>query len=132
MDTRMKLSALWVARMLSGLQGDSTRLHDPVAMKEIMAGTSAVRVTSELLLLMSVIFVVPILMSFLSLTLKDTPNRWTNRAIGTLFALFDLAFLLWVVLAGGPLGYETLWSFVYLTFTALVVWYAWRWPKQEA
>ena len=128
----MKLSALWVARMLSGLQGDSTRLHDPVAMKEIMAGTSAVRVTSELLLLMSVIFVVPILMSFLSLTLKDTPNRWTNRAIGTLFALFDLAFLLWVVLAGGPLGYETLWSFVYLTFTALVVWYAWRWPKQEA
>jgi hypothetical protein len=118
--------------MLSGLQGDSTRLHDPVAMKGIMAGTSAVRVTNELLLMMSVIFAVPIFMSFLSLTLKHKTNRWANRVIGLFFALFDLVFLAWVLLAGTPFGYETVWSFVYPTFTALVVWYAWRWPKQEA
>jgi hypothetical protein len=118
--------------MLSGLQGDSTRLHDPVAMKEIMAGTSAIRVTSELLLMMSVIFAVPIFMSSLSLTLKDKANRWANRVIGILFALFDLVFLGWVLFAGGPFGYETVWSFVYPTFTASVVWYAWRWPTREA
>lgn len=131
MDIRAKLSALWAARMLSGLQGDSTRLHDPVAMKEIMAGTSAVRVTNELLLAMSVVFAVPILMSFLSLTLKDKANRWANRVIGLFFALFDLVFLGWVLLGGGPFGYETLWSFVYLTFTGLVVWYAWRWSEKH-
>jgi hypothetical protein len=118
--------------MLSGLQGDATRLHDPVAMKEIMAGTSAVRVTNELLLMMSVIFAVPILMSFFSLTLKDSANRWANRVLGIFFVLFDLGFLGLVLFGGGPFGYETVWSFVYPTFTALVVWYAWRWPKQEA
>jgi hypothetical protein len=118
--------------MLSGLQGDSTRLHDPVAMKEIMAGTSSVRVTGELLLLMSVIFAVPIFMTVLSLTLKDKANRWANRVIGILFALFDLVFLGWVLFAGGPFGYETVWSFVYPTFTASVAWCAWRWPRQEA
>jgi hypothetical protein len=131
-DIRIKLSALWAARMLSGLQGDSTRLHDPVAMKEIMAGTSAVRVTSELLLMMSLIFAVPIFMSCLSLTLKDPSNRWANRVIGVLFALFDLVFLGLVLFSGGPFGYEAVWSFVYPTFTASVVWYAWRWPKKEA
>ncbi len=34
---KVKLSALWAARMLSGLQGDSTRLHDPEALKQLIA-----------------------------------------------------------------------------------------------
>jgi hypothetical protein len=100
-------------------------------MKEIMAGTTAIRVTSEFLLMMSVILAVPISMSFLSLTLKDKANRWANRVIGVLFVLLDLAFLGWVLFAGA-FGYETFWSLVYPAFTASVVWYAWRWPKQEA
>jgi hypothetical protein len=130
-DVQIKLSALWAARMLSGLQGDSTRLHDPTALKALLAGTSAVRVTNELLLAMSVLFAVPILMSFLSLTLNDKPNRWANRGIGTFFVAFDLVFL-GLVLFQGSFSYETFWSFVYPVFTALVTWYAWRWPKQEA
>jgi len=130
-DVQIKLSALWAARMLSGLQGDSTRLHDPVALKELVAGTTAVPVTNELLLAMSIIFAVPIFMSFLSLTLKDKANRWANRSIGIFFVAFDLIFL-GLVLFQGSFSYETFWSFVYPVFTALVVWYAWKWPKQEA
>ncbi|HEX6303894.1 MAG TPA: hypothetical protein VFZ76_06875 [Anaerolineales bacterium] len=37
---KIKLSVLWVARMLSGLQGNSTRLHDLVALRDLVAGTS--------------------------------------------------------------------------------------------
>ena len=124
---KVKLSALWAARMLSGLQGDSTRLHDPEALKELVAGTTAVRVTGGLLLMMSLVFAIPILMSFLSLTLKDKANRWANRTTGTFFALFDLAFL---VLLVWPLSYETVWAVMYLVFTALVAWYAWKWPHE--
>ena len=131
-DVRIKLSVLWAARMLSGLQGDSTRLHDPVALKELVAGTSAVRVTNELLFLMSMIFAIPILMSFLSLTLKDRANRWTNRSLGILFVAFDLSFLGLALFLWQFSAYETFWSLVYLVFTALIVWYAWAWPQQEA
>ena len=130
-DVRIILSALWVARMLSGLQGDSTRLHDPVALKELLAGTSDVPVTNELLLVMSIIFVVPIIMSFLSLTLNDKANRWANRIIGIFFAAFDLVFLGLSLFLWSFSAYETFWSIIYLVFTALVVWYAWKWPKQE-
>jgi hypothetical protein len=125
---KVRLSALWAARMLSGLQGDSTRLHDPEALKELIAGTAAVRVTNELLLIMSFIFAVPILMSFLSLTLKDKANRWANRGTGTFFVLFDLVFL---VLFVWPFSYETVWGVMYLVFTALIAWYAWKWPQKE-
>jgi hypothetical protein len=118
--------------MLSGLQADSTRFHDPVALRELVAGTSAVPVTNELLLVMSVVFALPILMSFLSLVLKDKANRWANRIVGTFFVVFDLVFLGLVLFLWPFSAYETLWSVVYLVFTALVAWYAWRWPKQEA
>jgi hypothetical protein len=125
---KVRLSALWAARMLSGLQGDSTRLHDPEALKELIAGTTAVRVTDGLLLIMSFIFAIPILMSVLSLTLKDKVNRWANRGIGTFFALFDLVFLVVFV---WPFSYETVWAVMYLVFTALIAWYAWKWPHNE-
>lgn len=125
---RVKLSALWAARMLSGLQGDSTRLHDPEALQELIAGTSGVRVTDDLLLMMSFVLAVPILMSFLSLVLQDKVNRWANRGAGTFFVLFDLVFL---VLLVWPFSYEAVWAVMYLVFTALVAWYAWKWPTSE-
>lgn len=123
-DVRIILSVLWIARMLSGLQGDSTRLHDPTALKELVEGTTAVIVTNELLLIMSLIFSVPIFMIFLSLILEYKVNRLTNLIIGIFFVLFDLIFL---VLFLGAFSYETFWSIIYPVFPVLIVWYAWRW-----
>ena len=128
-DVRIILSALWVARMLSGLQGDSTRLHDPVALKELVAGTTEITVTNEMLLILSIILAVPIFMSFLSLTLKDKANRWANLIIGAFFVVWELVFLIFVYLQDP--AYEIFWGIAYLVFVALVVWYAWKWPKQE-
>ena len=36
-DVRIILTALWIARMLSGLQRDTVRLSDPVALQSILA-----------------------------------------------------------------------------------------------
>ena len=130
-DVRIILSALWAARMLSGLQGDVVRFLDPEVLKEMMAGGTDVPVTNELLLVMSIIFFVPIFMSFLSLTLKDKPNRWANLSIGIFFVAFDLIFLSLALFIWHSPAYETFWSIGYLVFTALVVWYAWKWTKQE-
>ncbi len=129
-DVKIILSALWAARMLSGLQGDSTRFHDPVALQALVAGTSTVEVTSTLLLGMSILFVVPIFMIFLSLMLRDKANRWANRILGTFFALFDLGFL-GLALFVWPLSYETVWAVAYLVCTGLVAWYAWTWPRPK-
>jgi len=128
-DVRIILSSLWIARMLSSLQGDSTRFHDPVALKELVAGTSEIPVTNTMLLVLSIILAIPIFMSFLSLTLKDKPNRRANLGMGIFFVLFELIFLIFVY-SQAPV-YEMFWGFTYLVFAALVVWYAWKWPKQE-
>ena len=125
-DVRIILSALWVARMLSGLQGDSTRLHDPVALKELVAGTTEITVTNEMLLVLSIILAVPIFMSFLSLTLPHSPNRWANIIVAIFFLLYTL-----IGLGRYPSAYDRFLLFVSLVVNGLTVWYAWKWPKQE-
>jgi len=128
-DVRIILSALWAARMLSSLQGDTTRLFDPVVLEEMIAGTSGITVTNELLLVMSIVMAVPIFMSFLSLTLKDKVNRLANLSVGIFFVVWEVVFL---TLSLSEAVYEIFWGIAYLIFAALVVWYAWKWPKQEA
>jgi hypothetical protein len=115
--------------MLSSLQGDSTRFHDPVALNELVSGTSEIPVTNTMLLILSIILSIPIFMSFLSLTLNAKANRRANLSIGIFFVLFELIFLIFVY-SQAP-AYEMFWGVAYLIFAAMVVWYAWKWPNQE-
>ena len=131
LDVRIILSALWAARMLSGLQGDTMRLSDPVMLQTTLANTGPVVASRELLLVMSIIFVVPIFMSFLTLILKCPAIRWANRILGLFFAAFDLVFLGLALFQWHSAGYEIVWSIAYLVCTTLVVWYAWKWTNPE-
>ena len=131
LDVRIILAVLWVAEVLSSLNGDTYRLSDSVALKSLLENTGAIKATPELLLVFSIIFVFPILMSALTLTLKYSVSRWANRIIGVLYAVIILAFwVLGFVLRSA--SYEFVWSTAQLVFVLLVVWYAWKWPKQEA
>ena len=129
LDVRIILSALWAARMLSSLQGDTVRLSNPVLLKEMVAGTIEFKVSNELLLVMSIIMAIPIFMSFLSLTLKEKANRWANIIIGIFFIVWDIVFMIFFYI-NMPV-YEMFWGIVYLVFASLVVWYAWKWPNPE-
>jgi hypothetical protein len=126
---RIILSGLWVARMLSSLQGDSVRLSDPAVLRDLVSGTTEMAVTDSVILVLSVIMAVPIVMTFLSLTLNFPAVRVVNLAAGAFFVLFELFFLGFVYIHGP--AYEMFWGMAYLAFASLVVWYAWRWPKEE-
>ena len=131
LDVRIVLAALWIAEVLSSLNGDTYRLSDSVVLKSLLENTGSIKATPELLLVMSIIFVFPILMSALTLILKYSVSRWANRIIGILYAMIILAF--WVlVLVLRSADYEIVWSTAQVVFALLVVWYAWKWPKQEA
>ena len=131
LDVRIILAVLWVAEVLSSLNGDTYRLSDPVALKSLLENTGSIKTTPELLLVMSIIFVVPILMSVFTLMLKSSVSRWINRIIGILYALIILAFwILGFVLRSA--GYEFIWSTAQLVFILMVVWYSWKWKREES
>ncbi len=108
------------------------RLSDPVALGKIIAGESEVTVTNELLLVMAIIMVIPIFMSVLSLTLKYKANRWANLSLGIFFVGFDFIFWMLTLFLWHSPAYEIFMGFVYLVFPVLIIWYAWKWPKEEA
>jgi TRAP-type C4-dicarboxylate transport system permease small subunit len=65
-------------------------------------------------------------MVFLSLALPAKANRWTNIIVGILYIF---------VMLGSAIGvswfYYIFGSIVEVVLFLLIVWYAWKWPKQE-
>ena len=122
LDVRIILAVLWVAGMLSSLNGDTYRLS---------AATGPLGANPELLSIAALMFVGSIFMSVLTLTMKSNLSRWANRIIGIFFAAFDLVFLGLALFVWRSAGYEIVWSIAYLVCTTLVVWYAWKWTSPE-
>ncbi|MBK6429824.1 MAG: hypothetical protein WAW03_03170 [Anaerolineae bacterium] len=122
LDVRIILAVLWVAGMLSSLNGDTYRLS---------AATEPLGVPPEFLLVMATLLVGSVLMSVLTLTLKSAVSRWANRIIGILYAMINLTFWVLHLLVWRSAGYEIVWSTAQVVFGLLVVWYAWKWTNPE-
>ncbi len=112
--------------MLVGLQGDVLRYMQPGMLEDIIDGSLLVPMTNELLAMMAAMMMIPIFMVFLSIELPYKTNRWVNIIIAVFFIIIDgMGF---IVLR--PV-YENILGIGYVIFCALIVWYAWTWPKQE-
>ena len=121
---KIKLSALWVALMLTYLLGDVLRIFSGDFNGGEMGGLKA---SQGMYLGMAVLFVIPIIMVFLSLTLPYPVNRWANIIVPVIFFVVNL-----IGLPTYPSAYDKFLNVVGLVFNVLTVWYAWKWPKQEA
>jgi len=118
-DVQIKLSALWVALMLTYLLGDVLRIFAG----DFKAGEiGGMQVSQKMYLGMAVFMVIPIIMVFLSLTLKYPMNRWANIIIAIFFFIFNL-----IGLPTYPGAYDKFLIIVGLGFNVLTVWYAWKW-----
>ncbi|MHA2151752.1 MAG: DUF6326 family protein [Candidatus Thorarchaeota archaeon] len=125
-DIKKKLSILWIARMLTSIQGDVIRFLEPGMLEDIIAGTLDVPLTEEVLAVMAIMMLVPIFMVFLSLELPYKANRWANIIIAIFFIVIDgIGFII-----PRPL-YENIMGIGYVVFCALIVWFAWKWTKPE-
>ncbi|MFW9768260.1 MAG: DUF6326 family protein [Candidatus Thorarchaeota archaeon] len=125
-DIRLKLSLLWVARMLVSIQGDVLRYLEPGMLDAIINGTLDIPLTEEMLALMAVMMMIPIFMVFLTLELPYKPNRWANIIVAIFFIVLDgMGFVI-----ARPL-YENLLGIGYVVFCALIVWYTWKWKNVE-
>jgi hypothetical protein len=85
--------------------------------------------TPELMMVLVITFLIPPLMAFLSLTLKDSTNRWLNIIVGIVFIV-----LLPIGTPIEPVAYLPsliMIVVVEIVALALIVWTAWK-TKQKA
>ena len=118
-DVQIKLSALWVALMLTYLLGDVLRIFSG----DFTAGEiEGMQAAQALYLGLAAFLVIPVVMVFLSLTLKYPVNRWANIIVPIVFFVFNL-----IGLPTYPSAYDKFLIIVGLLFNVLTVWYAWKW-----
>jgi hypothetical protein len=121
LDTRIILSWLWVAVMLTYLLGDVLRIFSG-DYKSGEMGQQLTQFTQSMWLGIAILMVIPIVMIVLSLLLPQPVNRWANIIIAAFFFLFNI-----VGLSTYPSTYDKFLIIVSLVFNVLTVWYAWGW-----
>ena len=118
-EIRIKLSSIWVVVMLIYLLGDVLRIFSG----DFNVGQMGEMGVSQTMYLgMAILFVIPIVMVFFSLTLPHQVNRWANIIVAIVFFGINL-----VGLPTYPSAYDKFLNIVGLGFNVLTVWYAWKW-----
>ncbi len=126
-DWKIKISVLWLFSAVAFLAHQILALLEPGVIAGIIAGeVEGMKIGPELILLFAVLFLVPLIMAFLSLTLKDSINRWANIIVGAVFAAFFIDVIATVAKVSG----EILMTFSTVVALVLIVWYAWK-SKQK-
>jgi hypothetical protein len=118
LDTRIILSGVWVALMLTYLLGDVLRIYSGDVAK--MGGTQ--HFSQAMWLGIAVLMLIPILMVVLSLVLSHDVNRWVNIIAAVFFFLFNF-----VGLPTYPSAYDKFLILMGLVFNVVTVWTAWNW-----
>lgn len=121
-EVPIKLSALWVALMLTYLLGDVLRIFSGDFKPGEFGGTGGVAMTQPMLLGIAVIMLIPILMVLLTLELPQPINRWVNIIVAVFFFLFNI-----IGLPTYPSWYDKFLIVVGLVFNVITVWRAWTW-----
>jgi hypothetical protein len=126
-DVRIKLSALWASVMFCYIYADYFGLYVPGELQSMLNGKMGPlgSTTQGVLVGTSLMMAIPSVLIFLSVVLKRSVNRSLNIIFGVVYTLIILI---------------TMWRWAFFIFfgvieialTALVVWYAWKWPKAEA
>lgn len=126
-EVRIKLSGLWTALMLTYLLGDVLRIFSGDFVPGEMGEMGGMQITQGMYLGLAVLLAIPIIMVFLSLTLKYRAIRWVNIVLAAFFFVFNL-----IGLPTYPSIYDQFLIIVGLVFNGLTFWYAWKWPEPES
>jgi len=125
---KIKLSAIWVTLMLFYIYADIVGFYSPGNIKKVISGEiGGIQITEGFLFVMAVWMAIPSVMVFLSLKLKANANRLVNIVVG----IVSLVILGATFFAGDFSARYTFQAILEGVLIVLIVWYAWKWPKQE-
>ena len=128
LHTKLKLSLLWASTVFCYLYCDYFELYVPGKLDGMLQGNGLFgTVTQGALVATSVLLAIPSVLVFLSSALNPRTSQVLNVTFGVIYTLLMAL-----------LAFQADWYFykffavLETVLTALVVWYAWTWPKTAA
>jgi hypothetical protein len=125
-DTRLRISTLWIAVLFIFAYVDLFSLYRPDFRADIEAGTVyAFDINQTFLLLTTLYIIIPCLMIYLTLVMRPTMNRVVNIVVAAIYGLTIIGS------AVGEWYYFILGSAVEAILLAIVIHHAWTWPRAD-
>ena len=129
---KIRISVLWVFLAVGMSASMILLLMEPGVIEGLMAGNLEWTQVSEGLLVLNALFwLIPLIMAVLSLTLKASPNRRANIALGIVFVLLYVVDIIQHSIHGALHVAYLLMLVLGIVVAAFIAWFAWRLPKQE-
>ncbi len=123
-DTRLRISALWIAMLFVFAYVDLFSLYRPDFRADLEAGKiSNFDVDQAFLFLATLYVIIPSLMVYVTLVMRPRVNRIANLVVASAYSL---------TVAGSAVGewsYFVLGSVVEVILLLLVIHHAWTWPR---
>ena len=126
---KTRIVVLWLFMAVAMSAHSVLAFMEPGALEKAISEMEATG--PGMMLFMALFWWVPLVMAVLSVTLKDSANRWANMILGIIFTLLNIGHLS-MHLAEALSVHQILIIGSTVVVTALIAWYAWKWPKQEA
>lgn len=127
-NVKIKLAALWVALMFLYIYADIKAFFQTGIIEQIIVGkVEGIQITPTLLWVTAILMSIPSVMVLLSLTLKPQANRWLNIVV----SIFHIGLAINLMLMPGTWAFSYIYSIGQVVCLLLIVWSAWKWPKQK-
>ncbi len=123
---KIRISVLWIFMAVAMSAHSVLAFMEPGTMEQI----GEMQISAGMFLFMALFWWVPLVMAVLSVTLKDLADRWTNMILGIVFTALNIFHLIEHLV--DPSAHQILIIASTVVVTALIFWYALKWPKQEA
>lgn len=126
-SVKLKIGSIWVSFMFLYVYVDYFHLYMPNKIEEIQRGKVFLfDITQGFIFTALSLATIPILMIFLSVTLKAKANRLINLIIATTLIPYML-----LNLAGEAWPHMIFAAVVEITLLCLIIYFAWKWPSDK-
>ena len=128
---KTRIAMLWVLMAVAMSAHGIMAFMEPGMIEEIISGKlEGSALTPGMLIFMALFWLIPLWLAFAAMTLKGSSNRWVNFVLGIIFTILNIGHFIEHLTPPSPVQILIIGSTV--VATALIAWYAWKWPKEEA
>ena len=128
LDLKLRMIVLWIWAAIAISAHSCLAFLQPGMIEKVMSGEKAVG--PGMMVLMAFSWLIPLIMAFLSIALKDNANKWTNRILGIIIAISSLFHFYEHIIE--PNIHQILIVGSTVVVSAFLIFYSWKWPVKEA
>jgi uncharacterized membrane protein HdeD (DUF308 family) len=128
---KVRIAVLWLFSEVAFLGEMVLTSLKPGVIDQIRSGEiQGLQIGQEVLLFYAFIVLFPLVMAFLTVTVKDSINRGANIIMGIVGVV--LSFVGLSMEFADPYAYAVLIWVAKIVVNALIIWLAYKWPKEKA